>query len=205
MHSNPLSPIPCGGRSRCRWIWALSGCTLPELQTRRRPSEKRWKETSDDSGHLWEFHTRSSRRPKAHVLGGNQFLKRRSSHYAWVLTVLFPLVFVSFSGLLLFMDSSKFLILSLAGFFLFFLARETLFTTEGSSSVASPQGRLLDGEGRSLSSWLKIQALSLARSTNFCSWLWFTFLLMLREVSKGFWICRGEDSGLFCSLPCRLL
>jgi hypothetical protein len=29
-------------------------------------------------------------------------------------------------------------------------------------------------------------------------------LLMLREVSKGFWMCRGEESGLFCSFPYRL-
>lgn len=131
-------------------------------------------------------------------------MKQSSTHYAWVLTVLFPLVFVEFSGLL-FMDSNKFLILSLAGFFLFFLSWDTFFAMEGSNKAASPHGWLLDGEGWSLSSWCKIQALSLARSTNFCSWLWLTFLLMLREVSKGFWMCNGEGSGLFCSLPYRIL
>lgn len=170
----------------------------------RSPVRRSRKETSDENGYIWKFHPRFHRQSKSIFSEKTSSSSKGGTRYAWVLTVLFPLVSVSFSGLWLFMDSSKFLILSLAGFLLFFLARDTLLTTEGCSSIASPHGWLLDGEGRSLSSWLKIQALSLARSTNFCSWLWFTFLLMLREVSKGFWMCSGEHSGLFCSLPYRL-
>jgi hypothetical protein len=68
------------------------------------------------------------------------------------------------------MDSNKFLTVSLPGFFLFFVVRDLLFTTDGSSTAANPQGRIL-GEGPFLLSCSKIQALSLAKSTNFCIWL----------------------------------
>lgn len=161
--------------------------------------ERHWMEVMTCQGFTWFFQAVSNQ-----LTGQNQFWKQMNSHHAWVLIALLPLVAVEFSAPLLFMESNKFLILSLAGFF-FFLKRDTLFATEGSSRAANPQGWLLDGGGRSLPSWCKIQALSLARSTNFCSWLWLTFLLTLREVSKGFWMCSGEDSGLFCSFPCRSL
>lgn len=176
--------------SKCRWKGGLSDWNHPR--------------TSDRKGAPWEDQGKVVPGSPRSMLPGKTSSWRRS-HHAWVVTVLFPLVLVAFSGPLLFMDSSRLLILSLAGFFLTLLARDALFTTDGNSRAASPQGWLLDEEGRSLSSWFKIQALSLARSTNFCSWLWLTFLLMLREVSKGFWMCNGEDSGLFCSLPYRLL
>lgn len=101
--------------------------------------------------------------------------------------------------MLFFTDSSRLLILSLGSFFCTFL----FCAMDGSSRAASPQGCLLGGQGAAASSCCKTQALSLANSTNLCSWLWFTFLLMLRDVSKGFWMCRGEESGLFCSRPYR--
>lgn len=122
--------------------------------------------------------------------------------HACVLIALFPRLPLEMSALLLFMAANKPLTFSVIGFF-FFLERDGEAAPWGSRRAASPQGCLLEGEGWPLSSCSKIQALSLANSTNFCSWLWLTFLLMLRDVSKGFWMYRGEESGLFCSLPYR--
>lgn len=198
-HSNLLSPVPSANVSP-QHPWASDQKCRRTSDQVKGPKEKRsWRETAEDRM-ICEFHAVLPG-PEIIVQDKNQFWRQSSHHHAWVLTALFPLVSVGCSVLLLFMDSNKFLILSLAGFFRF-LTKDMLFATEGSSRVASPQGWLLDW--RSLTSWCKIQALSLASSTNFCSWLWLTFLLMLREVSNGFWMCSGEDSGLFCSLPCRI-
>lgn len=108
-------------------------------------------------------------------------------HHACVLNALFPRVPLEVSAVLLFMDANKLLTFSLTGFFLF-LESNVWTAPGGSRRAASPQGCLLEGEGWVLSSCSKIHALSLAKSTNFCSWLWLTFLLMLRDVSKGFWM-----------------
>lgn len=105
-----------------------------------------------------------------------------------------------------FKDSSKLLILSLAGSRRF-LRLFTATTCEGSRRLASPHGV-------GLSPWSPALGImvSLCCSSHDVSWHkamkrsnceLLTFLLMFREDSNGFWMCNGVTSGLWCSLPCR--
>lgn len=75
------------------------------------------------------------------------------------------------------------------------------FAATAGRRAAIPQGWPLLEEGPL--SCCSSQALSLARLINRSSCVVLTFLLTLRLCSKGFCIWSGEESGLFCSFPCR--
>lgn len=114
-----------------------------------------------------------------------------------------------FSGTLFFFrDSSRLLILSLAGSRLRFLRLLIPATPVGNRREESPHGEGAPSGPVALG-WLlfllfsSCQEHSWHKATKRSSWVALTFLLTLRELSNGFWMCSGDTSGLFCSRPWR--
>lgn len=156
------------------------------VQKKSRPVQKspRWKPEIS-----W-FSIPHNRNIKSNVLWTAchvQFLKQNISYCVSVsLFSHFPTAFCWLFALFNFKESKRPLIVSLPIPFLFFILLELLFPN-GISRAASPQGSL-SIICCVLSSFCKIQALSLAIATNFSSCGWLTFLLILRSCSKGFQI-----------------
>lgn len=150
-----------------------------------------------------------SKKLKFFIADSQDVLFPRNMIYAYHLLWLALPFLAAVSPPLIFRESNRFFILELAGSSFFFLR---LFTpapevTEGRRSAANPHA------GTESAVWLELRlrtspcwrshALSRQSTTKRSSCVALTFLLMFRVISNGFWMYKGDVSGLISSFPCR--